>query len=426
MANDIHRLAFVDINGALHTCDADGGTARRLSLPGRWYQFPAWSPTSARIAAIGGNRSSAGVWVFEDRAATSATKAGLAVHNSLAHPPIYLYWSPDGASISFLAGDPQQETMGMFLTPADASQEPMRVTRGRPCFWAWSPDARGFLLHSGTAGDDARLNHYVVENGVPRIARNHIAIPGLFQSPGVSPSGKLWAFCDLDDEGQMRVVVTNGGQGDPLLVMHEAMAALQWSPKRDVLAMISGIQPQRGWEGELQLLHPATGDTEVLVESTVLAFFWSPDGRHIAYLCDADGPTNHEMLVEPVFPGEADTGGVFRSGSVEQLLRAAPDDAEDNEGGQPLSLWTVNVESGDRNLISVFEPNPMFEQQFLPFFDQYAHSHRIWSPDSSRVVMPLIMRGDDGEATPWIATFDIHTRTRTLIAQGLSAFWSWQ
>lgn len=56
-----------------------------------------------------------------------------------------------------------------------------------------------------------------------------------------------------------------------------------------------------------------------------------------------------------------------------------------------LNLWCVNVESGEQHLITTFEPADLFVNQFLPFFDQYALSHRIWSPDGTRGVA-------DGEA----------------------------
>ena len=31
----------------------------------------------------------------------------------------------------------------------------------------------------------------------------------------------------------------------------------------------------------------------------------------------------------------------------------------------------------------------LFAFQVLPYFDQYARSHRFWAPDSSSIVLPL-------------------------------------
>ena len=36
----------------------------------------------------------------------------------------------------------------------------------------------------------------------------------------------------------------------------------------------------------------------------------------------------------------------------------------------------------------------LFGLQLLPFFDQYALSHRFWAPDSSSILLPLVR--DDG------------------------------
>jgi TolB protein len=61
----------------------------------------------------------------------------------------------------------------------------------------------------------------------------------------------------------------------------------------------------------------------------------------------------------------------------------------------------------------------LFVSQFLPFFDQYALSHRLWSPDSSALVLPARVEGasqimlfpaDGGEPRP--------------VAPGSMAFWS--
>ena len=31
-----------------------------------------------------------------------------------------------------------------------------------------------------------------------------------------------------------------------------------------------------------------------------------------------------------------------------------------------------------------------FINQFLPYFDQYALSHRVWAPDGSSILLPLV------------------------------------
>jgi TolB protein len=36
----------------------------------------------------------------------------------------------------------------------------------------------------------------------------------------------------------------------------------------------------------------------------------------------------------------------------------------------------------------------LFVNQVLPFFDQYALSHRFWSPDGATIALPLVGAGD--------------------------------
>ena len=52
--------------------------------------------------------------------------------------------------------------------------------------------------------------------------------------------------------------------------------------------------------------------------------------------------------------------------------------------------------SGEGRVILEFTPTLTFLSQFLPFFDQYALSHRIWSPQSNALVLP-VQEGDTSQ-----------------------------
>ncbi|MCB0037669.1 MAG: hypothetical protein KDE51_26740, partial [Anaerolineales bacterium] len=56
------RLVFINSQGQLGTVDPDGRNQRMLATNGI-YQFPAWSPTTNQIAAIGSTVAGAGVFV---------------------------------------------------------------------------------------------------------------------------------------------------------------------------------------------------------------------------------------------------------------------------------------------------------------------------------------------------------------------------
>jgi TolB protein len=79
------------------------------------------------------------------------------------------------------------------------------------------------------------------------------------------------------------------------------------------------------------------------------------------------------------------------------------------------------VSSGNQRRLARFVPTNLFLRQFLPFFDQYSLSHRIWSPDSDALVIPLI---EDGRSQ--IAVVPISRGSVQLVADGEIAFWSHQ
>jgi TolB protein len=88
-------------------------------------------------------------------------------------------------------------------------------------------------------------------------------------------------------------------------------------------------------------------------------------------------------------------------------------------------VWVVDIETGDKQLITTFEPVDIFVNQFLPFFDQYAKSHRIWSPDSNALVLPMLGFRNTGEPTAYVHVVSTDWRVpKRVIAEGLMAFWS--
>ena len=62
-----------------------------------------------------------------------------------------------------------------------------------------------------------------------------------------------------------------------------------------------------------------------------------------------------------------------------------------------------------------------FMSQFIPYFDQYAFSHQLWSPDSNTFVLPL-RSGRQSEVT----LVDARNGRTTPLAEGSIGFWSRQ
>ncbi len=366
----VNRIAYVNLDGQLTTIAPDGSDKRALSRD-RFFQFPAWSPDSQRIAAIGSSRATAGIFVFEDEDALSTLPPP--VYESRGGPPIYLYWAPDSKHLTFLAGIPPQQAMGLRLVSIDGEHTGHLIATGRPCFWQWSPTGDRILLHQGFAGDsEGRLAFVNPFKPGPDPGLVNLDPPGLFQSPGIAPSGQHWAYARINMAGETELIIDGRHFEEGVSVSHFGIVALAWSPVRDQLAFISPPGPAKASYGPLRLVDLA-GSVRILSDELILAFFWSPDGDKIAYIsvATAYATVQRALKLNPI----PDPGGML----------AAPEPSTDR--GLWLNLWVVDVASGVSTLLRTFKPLDVFIGRFLPFFDQYAHSHQIWSPASDAVVL---------------------------------------
>jgi TolB protein len=224
---------------------------------------------------------------------------------------------------------------------------------------------------------------------------------GIFQAPGISFDGRYSAFAALDGDGRSRLVVQDNNGNSQQFEPHFGQLALTWSPAANVLAYRSPRLDGSFSGGPLRLVDPRTGSNVALSGQDVLAFFWSPDGRTIAY-----------------FSLPRDFGDARVAAAGKETFRARP---QRQHAGLRLQLWAVDVASGQQRRLAEFTPTAVFLGQFLPYFDQYALSHRIWSPDSNAIVFPVF---EDGRSQ--IAVAPLSQEGVALIADGASAFWSHQ
>jgi TolB protein len=125
-----------------------------------------------------------------------------------------------------------------------------------------------------------------------------------------------------------------------------------------------------------------------LLDGFVLAFFWSPDGGTIAAL----------RVIGPGGDGVAEAAASL---------------------GITLQLVFVDVVTGTTRSERSVELVELYARQFLPYFDQYALSHRIWAPDSAAIALPLI--GDDGIARLYVVPAD--GSDPRAIAEGVFGVW---
>lgn len=435
MSQRVNRIAFINPNGELETVSPDGNDRRLLTLGDRYFQFPAWSPDGRRVAAVGGAPDgSAGVFVFEDESGDAPYPSPpRAIYESDREAPIYVFWSPDGRHLSFITNRPNEQSLGLHVASVtDAMSYPFGqassrlVATGRPCFWDWSTDGKRILLHTGTASEEGSQLKFI-DPFNPASGNANIARPGLFQAPGIARSGRFWAFGQVSRAGELQLVVDGRGVSNRLLVPHHGVAAMSWSPTHDQLAYISPTEPVRTSYGPLRVLDATTGKVTLLTDDIVLAFFWSPDGRRIAYFTLAHIAEHVRNSILPNADAAARDGGFRNGAEIEPEQEEAAESDEGAEARAPwFNLWVVDIEQDEHRLITTFEPVEAFVNYFLPFFDQYALSHRIWSPDGDAVVLPMAKRDEEGGKRTFI--YVVPTLRRggppRPIAEGDMAFWS--
>ncbi|MFO7679737.1 MAG: hypothetical protein R6X34_06770 [Chloroflexota bacterium] len=357
------RIAYIGPGGQVYTAQPNGENRRQLTADEFPYQFPAWARQSNQLAALGGG----GIVSLTD----ADDPAQTVIYQGDGQSPFYLYWSPDGSQISFLSNS--QRGIALSVAAADGSSEAEIRSFGTPFYWDWLGDSRQMLVHTGAVGEDARLGLLQADGSVEQIAP-----PGAFQAPGISANGRYWAYAEDVGAGQSWLVISDTETGEQWTERHTGVVAMSWSPAADKLAFISGLQNKNSFWGPLRLFDIETGDVTLLSDNFVLAFFWSPDGRYLATIntgdIDRDTGVNVAQWTKPA-----------RGIEMKTAVQPTP---------HQFNLAVIDVENGTEEQVASFFPTGVFIAQFLPFFDQYALSHNIWSPNSDAVVLPMRQEGE--------------------------------
>lgn len=392
------RIAVIDPRGQLVTMERNGGSATAFEVPGVTFQFPAWSPDGTRIAAVGIEGDEGSVYVLS---ATEPTAEVEAIYTSDEQRPFYLSWSPDATHVTFLTN--QADGIGLRIAPADGSAPATLIRRGAPLYWDWVDPAR-LLVHTGSGGPDAFLGEVDLEGTTLDAPSDR---PGYFRAPAVSVAGSHRAWIGPgNDGGQAIVVEARDGSGRNEVPV-EGSAAISFDPTGTALAFIASdravVDPPPLPIGPLRTVDSGSGAVRTLIDGPVMAFFWSPDGRTLAAI----------EFIDPddVGPGEAQVGG--RLAATDAAAAAEP-------SGLAVRLVFVDVATGERRSDREVRVTDLFAFQVLPFFDQYARSHRLWSPDGAAVVLPI---ADPGEPDR-LVVLDADGGDAVPLADGSIGFWS--
>lgn len=403
----VNRIAYVTDDGNIATINPDGSDPRRLtrsearvggaghvlaqaSDSQSFYTWPTWSPDGSKLAVSKvSSRADSTQLSLEIIDATSGVSKR-AYENEpgtilvAQGAPHYIYWSPDSSHLAFLATTRRHLTL--FLAAPQGESSPAPIALGSPTYYSWARDAGSLLIRR--QNDLLHLPGPQVGSAMPNSIDLDFAGSG-FRVPALSNDGGIAYYTSSrDGSNALYAAELNGGARPRYLADVGALASFMLSPTGEELAVTDTDQPGSGQYDRLFLVGAGGGASRLLADEPLLAFFWSPDGRKLIYVVfDQDRRTFAWKLVE-------------------------------RDGGSPV-------------VVAEFLPSADLLTA-LTFFDQYALSHSIWSPDSRHIVFTGNLQrhssGTNGGSPQGYRVYVLEAKEGAVpqeVASGRIAFWSW-
>ena len=384
----VNRIVYVGGDTHIYTVDPDGLNKQQMTTEVGFFTWPTWSPDGTSLLFSGAlgdplEADTLGLYTM-----TMAQREAKRIYTNIPNysPFIapgalhYLIWSPDSQKVAFLARTPAGQSY-YFDDPKD-NATPQFITDGAPIYTTWSPSSRYLLLHVG-------VDHFLMDFENDQSVRNLDIQSRVYRTPDWSLEGDRIAVIAEDESGNSALFTTDvDGQDRRRLADIPDTAAFLWDPKGESIALSRSSDRSDVYLDGLDLISLDTLEQRTVIKELLLSFFWSPDGSKIAYFT----------------PGE-EQGAIW--------------------------VAVLDVETGSHKLLASFLPTSEMLTMLL-FFDQYAYSHLLWSPDSRSLVIagalksPSLAQLSD-QPTPTIYVIDVTgVAPPTVISDGFLAFWSKQ
>lgn len=393
------RLAFVDDENNLITSRADGSDRRRvvaleasklaappLAANNRLYRWPTWAPDGTRLAFMtidlgSDGRTSVGAVHIANLDGSTARQIWAGRQGG----PIYFAWQPQGRLLALLVLG--EDTLHLLASDPLTNRPWYPLAKGQPIYVSWSPDGRSAALHVGgdqQSNPEAQiaLATWAAAQAGPRFERLALT-PSGFRAPAWSADGRWLALGIHQPDGPAVVLRARDGATYPL-TSSGAEPAFVWSPVGPLIAVSDAAAGLPNVYEGIRVHDVARGKSWPVTDERVVGFFWSPDGTRLAYM--------------------------------------ALDIAS-----QAIAWHVVHADGRGDRLLARFLPTREQFQTFA-FFDQYAQSNAVWSPDGQALVAAGWDVADGRplpSAAPGIYVIPADGRTPPRrIGPGSQAFWS--
>ena len=394
-------IVFIAPDGNVRVIDQKGGGMKALTSDAGnggdgqvIYASPAWAPDGKQVAFTRMTVDAARQ--VTDASLFTAGKDGRNLTRLLSGSrlrPFYLYWSPDSRMVSLLSSVDQEGTLELGVATAGVEGGYRSLDRGSPFYWAWRADSRALIEHVNTGQPGSGGERLSLLSLGPEVSRALIkADPGAFQAPSFSADGKSVAYASTSEAVSTLHLSSADGSTDRAVATDRGGMFLAFSRDGRRLAYLAALQLNPVPLGTLSIVDMGSRSAKkTLKEEPVVEFFWSPDGRTLAF----------------IVPDSAE--GVDRMFAQSDSLAY-------------VRLMGFDVASGRTWTIARFPPSRGFFN-VLPFFDQYQRSSTMWSPDSRLIGFTALTA--EGSSGLFVARADGNIRPRFL-TPGDYAFWSWK